>query len=386
VSGWPQVTIPREDKRVRYIEPWDVFPQSLKVDVDDYLKILSGEKLFDSDDTPKRPLRPTSLAERAYQFRGAASALVAMGVPPARICSINDLARLEPMRLILTHFRDRGQGKHDMGARNVAKTLRAAAKHRVKVDDAELLLIDKLLDRLPRQRPGLTSKNRERLRPFKDPAFLADYLALPYRLAAELKRKKQEKKTVVDAVMAQVLVAIAILQVIPLRMRNLVNLDLRRHLIAHGNHVYIEIPSEEVKNARSLELQLPDEVVDLISWYCVQYRDLLVETPSNALFPNRHGNAKDRATLGMQITRLIRRHLGAEINPHLFRHIAAKLYLKAHPGEFATVSLLLGHHSVATTMNAYTGTEDEDASRIYQNLVQSLREDTAKMTGKRRKK
>lgn len=43
VAGWPQVVIPREDKRTIYILPWDVFPPSMKAEVDAYLKRLSGE-------------------------------------------------------------------------------------------------------------------------------------------------------------------------------------------------------------------------------------------------------------------------------------------------------------------------------------------------------
>lgn len=374
---WPQVVIPREDKRVRYIRGWDAFPASFEADVRAYLKVLAGTEI--SEDGPVRPLRPVSLAEREYQLRGAASALAATGVPPETICSITDIARLEPMKLILDNILKRGEGEHWMGVLGMAKTLRAAAKHWVKVDAEEQLKIEKLVGRLPRQQGGLTDKNRERLRSFDDPKFVKAFLDLPHQLARDLKAKSK-KKTVVDAVAAQIIVAIALLQVVPIRMRNLAGLDLEKHLLERGGRIYLEIPRSEVKNDRPLQLELPGDVVDLVSWYCVEYRDLLIEAPTNALFPGEGGAPKKRKGFGMQIARMTRKHLGHQINPHLFRHIAAKLYLDKNPGQYATVSRLLGHRTLATTMQAYTGAETVSASRHYQNLVRGLRDNTAQLS------
>lgn len=137
--------------------------------------------------------------------------------------------------------------------------------------------------------------------------------------------------------------------------------------------VYVLIPGEEVKNDRPYHLELPGEVADLIAWYCMEYRALLVEVPTTALFPGERGGSKKPSTLGPQITKRVQAYLGVPVNPHLFRHIAAKLYLDHRPGEYALVSRLLNHKSVATTMRAYTGTESVSAARHYQNLVQGLR-------------
>lgn len=82
----------------------------------------------------------------------------------------------------------------------------------------------------------------------------------------------------------------------------------------------------------------------------------------------------------MQIARMTRKHLGHQINPHLYRHIAAKLYLDKNPGQYATVSRLLGHRTLATTMQAYTGAETVSASRHYQNLVHGLRDNAAQLS------
>lgn len=369
VAGWPQVMIPREDKRTVYVLPWDVFPPSLKAEVEAYLRLLAGEVI--DEDGPLRALRPSTLANRDYQLRSAASALVAAGVAADTICTIGDLARLEPMKRILEQVLHRGDKEHRAGAFNMANALRAAAKYWVKVDDAELARISRVVARLSPKSSGLTEKNRKRLMPFNDPDVVQRFLGLPERLAGEVRRNTH--KTVVDAVTAQLAVAIAILQAVPIRIQNLASLDLEQHLIDRGNRLYVLIPGEEVKNGRPYQLELPGEVADLIAWYCMDYRDLLLKVPTTALFPGEQGGPKKPSTLGPQITKRVQAYLGVPVNPHLFRHIAAKLYLDRRPGEYALVSRLLNHKSVATTMRAYTGTESVSAARHYQNLVQDLR-------------
>ena len=263
----------------------------------------------------------------------------------------------------------------------MANALRGAAKYWVKVDDVDLAKISRIVAKLSPKSNGLTEKNRRRLMPFNDPEVVQRFLGLPQRLADAV--RGSTRKTVVDAVTAQLAVAIAILQAVPIRIQNLASLDLEEHLVERGNRVYVLIPGEEVKNGRPYQLELPGEVADLIAWYCMDYRDLLVEAPTTALFPGEQGGPKKPSTLGVQITKRVQTYLGLPVNPHLFRHIAAKLYLDRRPGEYALVSRLLNHKSVATTMRAYTGTESVSAARHYQNLVQDLRGDGGKPVAKK---
>jgi len=153
VAGWPQVTIPREDKRTVYVQPWEVFPSSLKAEVDAYLKRLAGEVI--DEDGPLRALRPSTLANREYQLRSAASALVAAGVAADDIRTIGDLARLEPMKRILEQVLHRGNKEHRAGAFNLANALRTAAKYWAKVDDVELAKISRIVAKLSPKSNGL---------------------------------------------------------------------------------------------------------------------------------------------------------------------------------------------------------------------------------------
>ena len=84
-------------------------------------------------------------------------------------------------------------------------------------------------------------------------------------------------------------------------------------------------------------------------------------------------DAKTPAQLAEQIKRGIKKGTGLTVNAHLFRHVCAFLYLKAHPGDYETVRLLLGHTNLATTVRAYCGLERSDAVRRYDSLIDTYR-------------
>ena len=73
---------------------------------------------------------------------------------------------------------------------------------------------------------------------------------------------------------------------------------------------------------------------------------------------------------------LTRDRLGLDVNIHLFRHLAGYLFLKQHPGEYETVRQLLGHKSLKTTIDFYTGLEHADSFRRYDEVLDTYRKET----------
>lgn len=59
------------------------------------------------------------------------------------------------------------------------------------------------------------------------------------------------------------------------------------------------------------------------------------------------------------------------MNPHLFRHQAAKIWLEANPGSYEAVRRLLGHSDYSHTLNLYTGFETRAATREFADLMTS---------------
>jgi integrase len=77
--------------------------------------------------------------------------------------------------------------------------------------------------------------------------------------------------------------------------------------------------------------------------------------------------------LGIQITERIQKATGLRITIHQFRHAAAAIYLKHHPGDYETVRRFLGHRSLKTTVNFYCGLETIQASREFSKIIRQHR-------------
>ena len=61
------------------------------------------------------------------------------------------------------------------------------------------------------------------------------------------------------------------------------------------------------------------------------------------------------------------------INAHLFRHLAAMIWLDANPGGYEAARRLLGHSAVSTTINVYSGLEARSALRAYGEVLAARR-------------
>ena len=54
---------------------------------------------------------------------------------------------------------------------------------------------------------------------------------------------------------------------------------------------------------------------------------------------------------------------------HQFRHAAAAIYFKHHPGDYETVRRLLGHQDIQTTIKFYCGLETIAATEEFGKLI-----------------
>lgn len=137
--------------------------------------------------------------------------------------------------------------------------------------------------------------------------------------------------------------AIELLTVAPMRIKNLTTLEVERHFIRSGRGAlpvfHLVVPSEEVKNGTAIEVQLPKRSTELLMPYLKSYRPRLSSVPSPWLSPNAAGQQCSIVGFGRQISQLIHRHTGLKMHPHLFRHLSGKFILDAHPDAIETVRL-----------------------------------------------
>jgi integrase len=372
IKGWPPVRFTVPNNKRTYALPLDAFPRSFGTDLEAYLDRQRGTDLFGDALDPASPV--TLRCHRTWLLE-IASALVLSGRDISSITSLADLVAVEAAKIALTFFWRRNGERKSGQLQNFARLMVNIAKHWAKVPVDHLEALRDMRREVDPGKGDMTERNRMRLRVFDDPVNVRRLVNLPASIMRSVARSPKPGYN--DAIRAQTAIAIAIQLVAPLRAKNLAGLRLDRHLIRSrpgpGAVIHLVIPAGEVKNKNPLEFELPSDVVGLLELYLKKFRPLLVTDGSSYLFPARQGGAKKPQQFAEQIKRGVRIGTGLTVNVHLFRHVCAHLFLKAHPGEYETVRLLLGHSSLAVTVRAYCGLERADAVRRYDNLIDGYR-------------
>ena len=377
VPGWPQVMLTIANDRNDYTIPLDRFPQSLRDEVDALVEHWQTEDLLDDTGLDK-PLKPRTIKARLYRLRQIVSALVLEGRNIEDILSLAQIVEIDAAKIVLRFYLERAGGNTTSQVHGLAILIKTLAKHWVKVDEEHLGALKSLCAKVDPGINGLTSKNRDRLRQFDDPRnvhLLLDFPTREVERALEADRGRR-----LDAVRVQVALAVALLLMMPVRASNLVGLHLQRHIqrsrAGKAGIVHIAIPGHEVKNGQDLEYELPDEIVRLLDLYLRDFRPRLTDDENPWLFPGRKaGEQKAVMTLGEQVKAQVFKATGLRVNLHLFRHMAAKLYLDCMPGGYEVVRRLLGHCSSETTIRFYAGMEGKSASRHYDDVILQLHRD-----------
>jgi integrase len=369
IPGWPSITLEIPKKREPYTFPWTYFPPSLKSDADCYLARLGGQDLL--EDVPFRPVRPETLATRERQVRTFASALVRRGRDPTSLRRLADLVALDAFRDGLRFFLERNNNQSSGYIFDLAATLKAIATHYVKPETETLDKIKEAVTRLKVPSKGLTRRNRDRLRPFDDPANVEALVRLPVRLMKEANSDKLKPRPA--ALLAQTAVAIEVLLMTALRLKNLLALEFDKNLVASGSTLHVVFEEHETKNRGVIDIPLPRESTELIKEYRDRHLPCLAGPEEHLLFPGKDGGSKSRSTFRGQLSRTILRNTGLQMNPHLFRHARAKIHLDRHVGEYAVVSTALGHASIDTTRTYYTGFESKAVMQHFDEVILKLR-------------
>jgi hypothetical protein len=216
IEGWPKIAVSIPDRRKYWVSGWGRFPEPLRRDCQAWCDRLAGHDLL--EDAPFRPVRPATLAHREWQIRFA-SALVRMNRDPSALTSLRNLIEIDAFKTGLRFFLDREGGAPTTAIADLASSLKAIARHHVRVEPHHLDQMGSIIRRLAPGRRGLTEANRTRLRPFDDRGNILALLKLPGELMRQARRHRNLQR---GAVRAQLAVAIEILLMAPVRMSNLV--------------------------------------------------------------------------------------------------------------------------------------------------------------------
>jgi integrase len=174
-----------------------------------------------------------------------------------------------------------------------------------------------------------------------------------------------------------------LLLICPLRVKNLSDLRLDRHLHRpdprEGRITHLFLPSEEVKNGEAIEWPIPPESAKLIQTYIRRYRPHLAADGNPFLFPARDHRPRDPSGLSRSMSHLVSSEIGVAFNVHLARHFAAWNFLRLNPGQYEIVRQILGHKTIQTTMAHYVGLEADAAAKRFDAVVLKDRAATRKL-------
>jgi integrase len=351
---------------------WSTLSESLRTDVDRYLKWCVGTDMFATDARP-RAMAPRTVQLRRDQIHAAVTALIETGVPPAGVVSLADLVAPENFKRILLRRYEMSAGVENVFNRDVARSLIEIAYQWVKVDEATAGELSRLAGKLPAPAPGLTRKNKGALRQFDDPQVEHRFVSFPLRLWAEVKKSPRHDRYTLAK--AQVALAVAILCYLPVRSQNLATLAFDVHLFLKegpGAVSSLELPASEVKNKMPMAFDIPPRLAKMLIEYRNDIAPKIIGKKPDYLFINADGSRKDQSTLARLISRHLKKREGILLSPHQFRHWSAKVMLDHAPGNFEGLRQLLGHSSVGTTAAFYAGIDSRRAARHHQHLIDDI--------------
>jgi integrase/recombinase XerD len=292
----------------------------------------------------------------------AESGLLKADVPPAsRITSARVGAYLQAL-----------QKTHSTGSMiNLLEDLYAAA--RVFDPDCDWSWIRTVISRI-HARHVPTDRKRDRI---VSPVELFELGRDLMRRAASERAELKRALTYRDGLM------ISVLSARPLRLKNLLGLELSRTFVRWADTWWIDIPAEETKTKELIEIPLPDELTPAVDAYLREHRPVLclrrgrwVSPVGNALWVSADGSPmRDRSTHQM-IVEQTKAAFGHPVNPHLFRDCVATSVAVDDPNHFGIAARLLGHRNQATTERYYDLARSIDAIRRHQELIIGIREGT----------
>jgi integrase len=306
---------------------------------------------------------------------------VRQGVPIEKLTSLAALLNPEVVERVIEAYWQKNGDEPKVWTIDLSWKLLRIARETGCLDQAALNRLDEIRTALEHyRRSGLTSKNLKLIRQVLTEGVWSEVVSLPSVLMQEA-RSAKDHAPIKAAVTAQLAVAVAILTFAPIRLSNLVGIELGQNLIKPGGlntPYWLVFPHYDVKNRVDLEFQFDQPLTDLIDEYIHEFRPAVLRGANGPyLFPGDGGSPRVANSFSCQITKRIEKAVGLRITVHQFRHAAAAIYLKHRPGDYETVRRVLAHRSIETTTKFYCGLQTTQATEQFGKLIrQQIKFDT----------
>lgn len=321
---------------------------------------------------------PTVATRRGYVASLAKAIIAATEIVPD---SLEELCDPEFLYDAADALADANKGEFASGyVASVLKTMKKLARDYYEASPEQLNEIDDLIARHGVAGRGIAPRNEAKLRQFTDTRIkkllnMSDVIVTGVNADLTKKRKAWRKKhgvapessdIVTPALAQDVMAALAhdiLLSRAP-RTANVVNC-LLDWISWQEKKARIIVPSAEVKmrgaDDPDLVIPLPESTSRLLRKYLDTIRPITLrpgDEDNPFLFPSQAADhqfepGRSYESLLGRVTRLVDRHVGVDINPHLYRHLIGWIWLKDSIDNLPAVQRLLGHKSLQTTLDHY---------------------------------
>ena len=383
IEGWPQQQLIEPPLKVKEGPRWEDFPGQLQTDIASHLKFLATHRKSPSG-KHLRPCKATTLRTRRTDLISFAKKAVRLGTPMEGLSSLSVLLAPDLVERILDKEWEQNGDEPKTSTIDLAKKLVAVARSANCLTKEQLSqLEDKRAALEEYRKEGMTQKNLKLVRRVLNSEVWGRVINCPDVLMRQA-RSLKDQAPVKAAIIAQIAAAVAIVTAAPVRAANLAAIRLVENLIKPGgpDTPYLQVfPDYDVKNQVDLTFELDEYVTAIIDEYIHDFRPALMRgSNEDWLFPGGEEGAKDAHLFGIQITDRIQKVTGLRITLHQYRHAAAAVYLKHHPGDYETVRRFLGHRNVNTTVKFYCGLETIQATRMLGDVVRQHRKTETDLT------
>jgi integrase len=358
---------------IKVAEPaWDAFPVGLRTALDDYFaslaqvhRTLGGKRI--------QPCSPATIATRRAELVAMARMVVQLGVPIESLTSLGALLHPDVVEKIIDAYWAKNGEEPKTFTIDLGKKVLRMARETGCLDQPALDRLDDIRVALEQhRREGLTPKNLQLVRQVLTDGVWSEVVSLPTVLM-EQARLAKDHAPVKAAIAAQLAAAIAILTFAPIRLGNLIKIELGQNLIKPGGPntpYWLVFPNYDVKNRVDLNFKFDQPLTNLLDEYIHEYRPTLLRGANSAwLFPGEAGQPKHKLLFSKQITVRVQKATGLRLTVHQFRHAAAAVFLKHRPGDYETVRRLLGHRDIQTTVRFYCGLQTMEATEQFGKLI-----------------
>ncbi|CAD7044371.1 MULTISPECIES: site-specific integrase [Pseudorhizobium] len=364
------VTVPASQRARKLLATEDLL-LSLQRDITAFEEWAAGSDIF-SQNARKRQLSRPTCRKIIQDIRRAVTLAVQAGVSLQTISDLRSLVSADNFTIILRQAHAEKKGKPSAYNFQMALSLMVIGRDFLKLDAEHVARLKELTYTVPRPPQRITNKNTQLIMRFDDPQVVRKLVEAPKDLWKLVRVTDRPNRWTLAK--AQAAIALAMLPVIPLRLGNLTALAFDEHIFVRPKgYSTLTIPSDENKSGTALAFDIPPDLVAMLTEYREILAPKIIGHRPRYLFCRDDGELKNFATVRSLIQGYIRRYLGFHMNPHAFRHLAAKITLDQDPGAHGQVQQFLGHKNMQTTEKYYVNWDTKRAQRKHiENLEKAL--------------